>query len=64
MKTMSQNSTTPTDESNRSTETKRTDETTRETHLDNLKWLDEWLDEQGLCASAESVRWATGELNK
>lgn len=45
-----------THESNDTTETKRTAETTRETHLDNLRWLHEWLDEEGLHASAETVR--------
>lgn len=50
--------------SNRSAATKPTDETTRETHLDNLRWLHEWLDEQALDASAESVRWAIEEVNR
>lgn len=41
---MNPNSTTPTDGSNRETETKRTDETTRSQHLSRATRVAAWLD--------------------
>lgn len=51
------NSDKTTSESRDSTATKKIDETTPAIHLNNLKWLSVWLDEQSLNDQAASVRW-------